>query len=397
MVRGTKIVLLAILWLIPICLFSLAFKSDWPTFWNSVLVPSWKGPFMDLGSITSAVKVQQRGGDPLIANSIDVYQRPMNYPRIWLHLFSWLGIKDSNVRTVGVSFCVLYLICISWLMAHSASGPEALILLIAGLSLAPLLAIERGNTDLLVFSLVFLGCVTANKYIKPGVFFCAALLKIFPFVALVIDAARHPAKERRIPIVFAGLAMILLAWQWGDLNAIRHSTPVSTYLSYGLLSLKAQAGYLSWSLFAAGCAIAVLIAGMTWLMQPNLNESALRSKSGEMFLVFAGIYAFTFVIGSNWNYRLIFLLPTLPFAIEMIRSTRHRKWGIAYIAAVLVAENSFALGTYEGIPLGDIATFIVFAMISAILLPLAMNFVLGGGAVFQSRAIANDIHDKVSV
>lgn len=398
MARGTKIAALAVLWLVPLLIFPLAFTTDWPTFWNRLLIPTEKGPFLDLGSITSAVKIVERGGDPLAANSLDVYHRPMNYPRIWLYLFKWLSINDSNLRIVGVSFCALYLICISWLIADSASALEAVILLVAGLSLAPLFAIERGNTDLFVFSLVFLGCAATNKYLKPGAFLCAALLKIFPFVALVIEIVRRTGRERRVPVPFAGLALGLLALQWRDLNAIRHSTPVSAYLSYGVLTVRAQEqeGYLSGAIYAAGWAVAILVAAILWLRRPKIEDSMLRSKSGEMFLIFGGIYTFTFLIGSNWNYRMIFLVPTIPFAMEMIRSKQYSKWGIAYITAVLLAENSFALGPYQGIPLADIATFAVFVIVMVISLPVAMKFLSEVKAQLREPASAALVNNKAS-
>ena len=385
MTRGSKIVSMAILWLAPMLILSTAFTTNWPTFWNKLQVPTETGPFLDLGSITSAVKVVEHGGDPLVANPYDFYHRPMNYPRIWLYLFKWLGINDANLWIVGVSFCALYLICISWLIAHSTSAAEAWILLITGLSLAPLFAIERGNTDLFVFSVVFFGCATSGKYLKPGAFSCATLLKLFPFVALCIDGARHPSKERRVPIAFVASTVVLLALQWRDLKAIRHSTPVSAYLSYGVLTIRMQEveGYLSPSVFAAGWAIAALLAAILWVRRPKIDESTLRSKAGEMFLIFGGIYAFTFVIGSNWNYRLIFLLPTLPFAMELVRGARHAKWGIIYLAAVLLAENSFALGPHQGIPLGDVATFVAFAIITVISVPVAIRFLSHARALLR--------------
>ena len=375
MTRGIKIISLAILWLAPTLIFSRAFTQDWYTTWHELRVPAWKDPFLDLRSITSAIRVQQRGGDPFLANPDDVGKRPINYPRIWLQVFKWLGINDGNLAIAGISFCVLYLSCISWLVASSKSAAEALLLLIAGLSLAPLFGIERGNIDLFVFSVVFLGCTATNKYLKPGAFFCAAMLKLFPFAAVCIDVARRPSKERRVPLLFAALALALLALQWRDLNAIRHSTPVATYLSYGVLTVRAQEqqGYLSGSVFAAGWAIAILTVVILLLRRPKIDDAMLRSKAGEMFLIFGGIYALTFAIGSNWDYRLIFLLPTLPFAMELARGAEQAKWGISYIAAVLLAENSFGI-PYESILLGDLATFIVFAIIAVISLPVAMRF-----------------------
>ncbi|HYL82819.1 MAG TPA: hypothetical protein VE263_01185 [Candidatus Angelobacter sp.] len=395
--RGIRYLALSSLWLVPILFLTLAFVSEWTVFWNGVLVPSWKGPFMDLSSISRAVEVQQHGGDPLVSFATDVYQRPINYPRIWLHLFSGMHITRARTPLAGILFCVLYLICISWLMVRAANWQETLLLLVAGLSLAPWLAIERGNTDLVVFALLFFGVASGNRYARPGTYFLGALLKLFPIVALGIDIVRRPAKERTGPAVFLGLAVALLAWQWRDLIVIRRGTPVSTYLSYGLLSLKAQASYLSAGLLAASCITALGILIVVWLSRPNFDDAVLRSKSSELFLVFGGIYAFTFAIGSNWNYRLIFLLPTLPFAMELVRTKNHARWAITYIAAVLVAENSFGLGTYEGIPLGDVATFTLFVMMVVVFLPIAGRFLAEAGAHFLRPANAALSNQKASL
>ena len=69
-----------------------------------------------------------------------------------------------------------------------------------------------------------------------------------------------------------------------------------------------------------------------------------------MFSIFGSIYAFSFIIGSNWDYRLIFLVPTLPFAIErgntdllvfsliflgLMSSSKHLRWGTFFLSALL--------------------------------------------------------------
>ena len=53
-------------------------------------------------------------------------------------------------------------------------------------------------------------------------------------------------------IAAAVTAFLAFAWQWHDLRAIKTSTPVSTTLSFGLLTLKAQVEFLSVAQAAAG-------------------------------------------------------------------------------------------------------------------------------------------------
>jgi len=388
-VRAIKIIALACLWLAPFLILARAFASDWVSVWSVFRVPTMSPPFMDLHAITDGVKTLKEGGDPLINNPADPLHRRLPYPRIWAHLFSWLGIRESDIPIIGIAFCVLYLICISWLIVRCESSLGALILLIAGLSVAPLFAIERGNIDLLIFFLVFLGCAITNKFLKSGAFLAATVLKIYPIAALAVDAIRRPLKTNIVPIAAVLFAAALWTWQWRELNAMRQAAPVSEYFAFGVLVLRAQAAHMSWKFFAVCCAVAALIAVIAWMIRPNLDESQLKSKLGEMFLVFGGIYVFTFTVGSNYNYRLIFLLPTLPFAIELIRTVQHARWGITYVLLVLGAENAFARGFYHSAWLNDMFTFAIFAILLPILLSQAGNF-LGNVAVIlrESSSVA---------
>ena len=376
MARGIKLLALAILWIVPLVAISRALHYDWGSVWKALKVPSMSLPFSDLRVITGGLKTLQLGGNPITDNVGEVLHRPMNYPRIWLHLFSWMRINDSNIEIVGILFCIFYLLCISLLILQSRDSPSGLILMVAGLSVAPLFAIERANTDLLIFFLVFLGCLVGNKFLRPSLFFAAAALKIYPFAALIVDALRRTRKERALPLALAGLVIVLFAWQWSDFNAIRHATPISPELSYGVLSLKAQAAFMSWKLIAVYCVVAALIIGVAWVGRPKIEQSLLELHLGEMFSVFGGIFVFTFAVGSNWDYRLIYLVPTLPMAMEMVRTRRNVGWGLIYIALVLVAENSFAHGFYKTIEVSDMATWALFGMLLITLLQQATAFLL---------------------
>lgn len=369
MPRRTRTMVLAALWFVPLLLFTSAFWFDWISVWAAMQLPSMTPHFADLRSITGGLATVNHGGDPLVANPHDPWNRPFNYPRIWLRLFSFLGINDQNISIVGLTFCVLYLICITWLIAKSKRDSDASLLLLASLSLAPLLAFERGNNDLLIFFLVFLGCLVASPSLTSGLFAAAALLKIYPFAALLVEGIRRPLKQKALPLLGIALVGGLFGWQWRDINAIRHATPASRTLSYGALSLMAQGTGNLHQYVLAACAFAgVLTLGLARFSPFHLEEQVRNSMAGKMFSVFGGVYVFTFLSGSNWDYRLIFLLPTLPLALEMARSPRQGPAGAIYIGMVILAENSLGFGYRTGTILCDFATVGVFLMIFAIFL-----------------------------
>lgn len=363
MARGIRLVALACLWLAPVLILSTALLSDWTFVWQKVGVPSYLPPFLDLRSITSGLKTVRQGGDPLLANPYDPLHRTMNYPRIWLHLFTWMGINDRNLWMVGVLFCVLYLIAVSWFVLNSERAVDAVIFLLTGLGLAPLFAIERGNSDLLIFALVLAGCLLGNRFAKAAVFFAGAVLKIFPVAALLVDSVRGGLKKGAAALGFATAAFLAFAWQWHDLQAIKTSTPVSTTLSFGLRTLRAQAEFLSAAQLAGCAALLAIILAASWIRRPHMPESVWNSQKGELFAIFGGIYLFSFVMGSNWDYRLIFQIPTLPLVLDLAREKQTRIWAIVYLVAFIVAENSFIAGVYQGIPAIDVSSAVLFAML----------------------------------
>jgi Glycosyltransferase family 87 len=374
LVRSVRIATLATLWLVPLFLFVSAFSSDWVSTWRAVGVPSMTPKFLDLYSIPTGVETLHNGGDPLVANPGDPYHRPMNYPRIWLYAFSAAGVTRDKIPIVALVLCAFYLACISVLIARTAHAVDAVVILVASLSAAPLLAMERGNNDLFVFLLVFLACFATHKYFKSGLFGAAALLKLYPIVAMIVDGLRRPTKERKLAALLILLTASLVLLQWRDLGLIRHGTQASRTWSYGVLSLEAEAFHESLQRGGALVGLEWIVVLECWLMGALAIRYAWRNsaepdptlsdpKFAELFSAFGGIYVFTYAIGSNWDYRLIFLLPTLPLAMEMVRGARHRLWAITYLVFVGIAENPVAARSLGGIFASQAATFALFILL----------------------------------
>jgi hypothetical protein len=373
-----KLAILATLWLVPFLLLFLGSRFGWHAVWTAVGVPADALPFADLRSITGAVVTLQKHGDPLLANPADPWNRPMNYPRIWLYLFSVLRIDDQKVHGAGIALGVLYLGCVSALILRCERTLDAAIVLVAGLSLAPLWAMELGNTDLLIFFLVFLGSSVAATALQLGAFCAASLLKIYPLAAIAGNAMRQTAKLKIVSLVLAAAVLGSFGWQWRDMKEIRNSTPVSNRMAYGTLAIKAQleeergardayAADAGWSVLLACWLAGAAAIAAAYKSYSQLDETLQNSANGKVFSVFGAIYVFSFAIGSNWDYRLIFLLPTLPFVLEMIRNRARRRWAVAYVAAVMVAENPLDLRSIHGTAVSHLTTFFLFLMVLAIL------------------------------
>lgn len=379
----SKLAALALLWMIPAGIFIAAFGYKWDVVWTAVGAYTRTPPFLDLGSVPAALRTMQHGGDPLVDNPVDTLHRPFNYPRIWLYAFSLLRITEHNVWIVGLVFCALYLLCISRLMLQREKAWEQLVLLFAALSVAPLFGIERGNNDLLVFAVVFSGCALSNRSQRAGVFLVATLLKLFPLAALVAELVRQRGRNRIWSFIAFVLAAALLTLQRSDLLLIRRGTPTSLAASFGVLSLqdalwyglrhhRVLGTYVMVAATAAGAVLWCWLAGLAvavwaWNAPNRVQRSLLESREGALFFTFGAIYVSSFVIGSNWDYRLIFLIPTLPFAFEMTKHASHVRWGVMYMLCVLFAENVVAFEWDYKSLLSQALTIAVFLMMLVIL------------------------------
>ena len=69
--------MLAVLWLVPLILFSCALTYGWKATWTAAGIPWFAPPFLDLRVITSGLVALRHGGDPLVSNPFDPLGRKL--------------------------------------------------------------------------------------------------------------------------------------------------------------------------------------------------------------------------------------------------------------------------------------------------------------------------------
>src|SRR5262249_31973792 len=99
-------------------------------------------------------------------------------------------------------------------------------------------AFERGNIDLLIFALLYVGCGAARKNLRSALFVLAAILKVYPLAAAIVDLVLKPLRQKLIPFLSMLLVIIVFALSFRDLRSIALNTPVDIALSYGALSIR---------------------------------------------------------------------------------------------------------------------------------------------------------------
>jgi len=341
--------------------------------------------FSDLRIFPFAQSVVARGGDPYSSDARDPMGRPYNYPRIWL-TFMRFSDRDAAVNTVGVSLAVVSLAVLLAFWGPCTSPTRAAAL--GGLLCLPAvqLGVERGNTDQLMVALVAAACLmAARKAVAGYILLGAAVLKLYPCMAFGALAGQ-PTRGRMRAIGWPLLLFLLyLAATATDTKAALRNTPDTMWIfSYGACvvpsawaAISARNGWGSPDpeiLRMGARLLAALLVALGVLLglgggsrrEPDRADATRQapdrfripwersgltgeSPHGLGFSAATWIFAGTFVAGSNFDYRLVFLLLAVP-----------------------------QLLVWAGSPVRQVSLLAILAL-AALVLSLGSNFLWGGG------------------
>ena len=307
--------------------------------WVHFQVPALRPTFLDARTITTGWDCTRKGVDVLPLNPCDPYRRPANYPRLWF-LPSHLGLGEGATVALGLLTAAAFLVAVLLVMGRVRRLGDALVWALALTSPAVMLGIERGNIDLLVFALLVLALILLWRRrplvqdVAHGLFLLAAMLKLFPVFAfgVLLRQRRTGAVVRTAVVVlaFGAYAVATLA----DIRTIRRVVPQLISYSYGLtvgsqVARRAlanlspafrsvthgSAGWVvTWLMVVAAISVGVAVA-CHW--RPAVTEG----RALDAFWAGAAIYVGTYVAERNFDYRLCFLLLTLPQLLRWSRDS----------------------------------------------------------------------------
>jgi hypothetical protein len=338
----------------------------WVRTWSSVFVPAWYPPFADMRLIQSAViTVVEHGLDPQVSNAGDPWGRAFNYPMLWVAIGKALNFTNESQF---ILICTALTLCFAGICAFLIFCFPSFGLLVSLVSTATLLGIERGNTDLVVFCLLFPAALWLPKLWSPIPLLLATVLKLYPVFAL---GALLIKRQFRLFAASLAVAAAIFACLWDQLATIRLNTPVSCWLSYGLASFADCIDNTKfWRLVVTLGATGIATLGLAHCFS---RSNAVRPQQGTAFnlmLVGASIYVGTFMSSSNYDYRLIFLIFCIPFL-----QSRPFPFARAVIVAILVAMNETLITSWlklAGLILVWLAEISIFVVFGAYLLALAL-------------------------
>lgn len=352
--------------------------------WPWLGVPSGPSTFFDARNVMAALECRRMGLDPLIENPCDPWGRPVVYPRTWL-LLRFLGLDQSDTTMVAVVAILLFIGAYLWVLGRLTLGEGALAAL-AICSPAAMLAVERANMDLVVFAILVAAIAAWARpgYVRtvasPALVLLAALAKVYPVFGL---AGFLASRERRPMLTAVGCGAIFLVWAVvtrDDLIALAERAPQGEYYSYGARILLSRAfrliapggweGGQTTTQVIAALPIALLgLASWIWVRRRIVVADHNLGARTLAFHIGALVYLGTFLIGNNFDYRLVFVLLTLPqlFAWTSSDDARNRLGAVALVSVVVllwVGSLSRFVGTLDEL-FSWTTALLLFALVAA--------------------------------
>ena len=382
--------LVVTLGLIGLTMILLAFGRivGWDATWRAFGVTPLQPPFFDMHIINDYAACAAKGMDAYVPHSCNGVN--FNIPPTWLWLGS-LGIAGTDsdwmsVVMIGAAAIVMVMLF--------SGGPwlNGVIALAALVSPSVMMGVERGNLDLLVLTLVGASALIyderrlASSLAVVGLLSLAIVLKLFPIFCVSL-VARFSKRAFIVACVLAaaGCAYLTLTFQY--LVLIRRNVPTTFILSYGYKAIflgmdhmRDEAGLGPWQLadtwlpflataFVLVCAVAV---ATTSLFTEREFCSIDPSSAGTAFLFGAGIYCGTYLLGTNFIYRLMFLLLCIPQLLDwLMRKSQKASWvpeaGVLMTVLGVLWLNGNSNGHTSFLLFPQVLNWVLFFFLAAVL------------------------------
>ena len=384
--NGPLLVILIAYFVVLLVPNNISERVELEAMWHQMGVPAVGPTFLDLRAVTSSWDCTRLGQDVIHANPCDPYERPFSYPRIWTAP-SALGLGEDDTMWIGALLALLFLGITIWFVGDDGFWPG----IIVGLTIISptvMLAIERGNVDLLMYALVMLAAVfvARSALLAALPLIAAGILKLYPVFAFSAIAARRTLRSATIVAAsLLGLGIYVVSMP-DDLRLIvarPNETGVVHNYGAGVLAEIMKTDLASISEFfmtpAGGRAVylAVLAIGVTGAVvlwrrsgrELSATLDPIEPVRKAAFVMGTSIFCGTYALGHHIDYRLIFLLLTLPGAFRLASASGPaRRVGIALVGSVF---GTSWLSPLPDHPMLEVVNLVIFVILLGCLLALA--------------------------
>lgn len=260
------------------------------------------------------------------------------YGSFLLKLINLLHIHPEDTRLIGYTFMAAILLMTGFLGSRNLQSRRALLVsFLISISTGTWLLIERGNFDVLIVVLLGLATLFLGSRLAPlGIILLgvSALMKFYTLPLLFVYVLI--TRKKSLQIFSAVIALSVLPIIMVDLTHLQ-GLARPTFVAFGLPLpghwLNFLLGQLNisflipefWS-YILGFALVVSVWLFIKVLLGNsmpvvsIFHPAIKSWVSRSFLFFASTYVLCFLLGTNYDYRLIYL----TFALLLINSFEPR-------------------------------------------------------------------------
>lgn len=382
-------------------IFALTNLVGWDAAWRAFGVTPLQPPFFDMHVINDYAACAHKGVDVYAPRACSVVN--LNIPPAWLWIGS-LGVTGADSAWLSAAM-ITTAATIMVLLFKGRSWSHGVVALAALISPTVLMGVERANLDLLILALVGCAALTYDERSPARIGGAVALicfgivLKLIP-VFCVSLIARLSKKTCFFACLVAAFSLLYLYHIYSYVLLIRRNVPTTFILSYGYKAafmgidhLRGWAGLSpvhleeTWAPTLTATA-AFMGAGALALYVHRRTESFAISacSAGTAFLFGAGIYCGTYVLGTNFVYRLMFLLLCIPQLQDWQtawgngnQSTGNAELGLyaAVVGALWLNGNANGHSVSAFLVLPQILNLILFFSMSAVLMLVFFRSLVG--------------------
>lgn len=250
--------------------------------------------------------------------------------------FSLLGTE--NLLLYGTLMMLVFFAC-SVLVAPIQKGLWFYSLLLG--SYVTFFALERGQPDLILFCLVVLLVKIHSSGYLPRILITLymALLKFFPLSLITLLWSRDFKKSILVSLVIM-IPFGLLLWIERELfiQTIYHQNRMfgglvwksfGSAVIFNLLGSASpfQGGFILEHASSLGLISSLLVFWIFGAQSKTLeNSSTLNKETFFLFLAGSLLFLSSFALGRNFDYKLIFLLLTIPYLFQELQQSAYPGW-----------------------------------------------------------------------
>jgi hypothetical protein len=348
--------------------------------WHLFRMPSLTPLFADTRGITHSIDCLLAGQDPYKVGSFDPWHRLFNYPPIWLQL-RHLGITSRSSNLIGTMMAIITAgACL--LLFRAKTWSSAFIIFFALTSRTTLFAVERGNVDQFIFSLLIFGFFWIDRQraelrsLFSGLLIgLLTVLKIYPVVTSIIFIHRKNGIMKVILTATLSIAALALT-SAGRLPAVFANTPRVVTFSFGsfpfflamsrhtlrawtpfLISHRGAAPIGALILASLSVMAALLFSDRLDQFLPRLDFDHAR---GRLAIAGLAIFCLAFIFGASYDYRIMFLLTVVAWLTEDLNNNTSLRSLPAAILILLLMWSPFRFSMYR-----EVLDGLVFMLASA--------------------------------